>query len=328
MTHRLLLSVVACGLLVSSCGGEAVRQLPSAGAVALPATAPSPPAGGAVVAPSDRSSDDPQQLREAASESVEVAQPETPASPATPGLRDVAAFVDGHRIAGATTLEHVVMDLDGDEVSEVVFTAVADGRAVVQIAWWGSDGYQVLATGRGGVGRSLTSLQVFDLTLDGNPEVVVEVTAGSRSSLSLWSVRGRGVLLPLQAQGGCHDGSHVYGVVGARILQPAAGVPGVLAASCDDSPLPVRDWSEQRWSWRDGAFRLVPGSVAPVPDAQQQRGDGDRERDDDERDDDEQRDDDDDDDEKKDKKAKAAKKGNGGGQDDDHDDDAPDRAGE
>lgn len=181
-----------------------------------------------------------------------------------PTSADAAAFVASSPSDDLRGREHVVVDLDGDTWNEVVTTGVRDGVAVVCVAWWTSAGYELLAADEAGRGRDVTDLRASDINRDGTMELLVKVEGDGRASLSLWAVPGRGRLVPLAAQGGCHDGSHVYGVTGAWLEARSDGPPAIVA-TCDDSPLPVADWSEQRWLWEDGAYRHHPAPPNDPP---------------------------------------------------------------
>lgn len=173
-----------------------------------------------------------------------------------PTSADAAAFVTSGAVAGLEGLEHVVVDLDGDDRPEVVATGVRDRVGVVEVAWWTDGGYEVLASDEAGPGRDIIDLRAADLNADDHVELLVAVEGEGLQSLALWRVPGRGELEQLVAHGGCHDGRHVYGVTTAR-LQANGDGPPVIVADCDESPLPVADWSEQRWAWEDGAYRVV-----------------------------------------------------------------------
>lgn len=191
-----------------------------------------------------------------------------------PTSADAAAFVATAASDGLRSREHVVVDLDGDTWNEVVTTGVRDGIGVVRVAWWTAAGYEVLATDEAGPGRDVTDLRAADVNRDGTMELLVKVAGDGRGSLALWAVPGRARLVPLVAQGGCHDGSHVYGVTGAR-LEARGDAPPAIVATCDDSPLPVADWSEQRWLWQKGAYRHDPGPPSDVPGQGRGLDDGD-----------------------------------------------------
>lgn len=199
-----------------------------------------------------------------------------PTSSIGPSSAAAASFVRGPVLDDLAGVEHVVVDLDGDTWAEVVATGVRDGVGVLRVAWWTVDGYEVLAEDAAGPGRSVTDLRAADLTGDGRTELLVEVEGEGLHSLALWSVLRRGVIQPLAAEGGCHDGEHVYGVTSARLEDSGQG-PTTIVADCDDSPLPVADWSEQRWVWDGDAYRVdtAPGiDDTPVHDDTDDAADG------------------------------------------------------
>jgi hypothetical protein len=117
----------------------------------------------------------------------------------------------------------------------------------------------------------VTDLRAADVNADDLTELLVAVEGDGLGSLSVWAVLRRGVVERLAADGGCHDGRHVYGVTRARLEDHGDGPPAIVA-DCDESPLPVADWGEQRWAWEDGAYRLVlpdgPGRGDPPDHAQ------------------------------------------------------------
>ncbi|MFP5309174.1 MAG: FG-GAP repeat domain-containing protein [Actinomycetes bacterium] len=192
--------------------------------------------------------------------SISVSIPTTPAGPSVAGL---ARFLAGFEPAGARGLDHVAVDLDGDGVDEAVVTWVAEGRVhVALVGWRASDGYAARSEDRGGRAGRVLSVRVGDLTGDGVPELVVEHGGDGRGGLSLWTVQGTTGLRRAEAVGGCADG-HVYGVVGASLRQRAGEVE--IVATCDDSPLPVADWSSDVYRHAGGAWRVVP-SPSPSPD--------------------------------------------------------------
>ncbi len=77
----------------------------------------------------------------------------------------------------------------------------------------------------------------------------------------MWAVGGREEVVELTAVGGCHDGSHTYGTVGATLEDRDADGAQEIYATCDDSPLPVSDWSTDRYVWSGGAYRHAPEIV-------------------------------------------------------------------
>ena len=198
---------------------------------------------------------------------------EEPSSPVGPSSADAAAFLASDALAGLHGLEHVVVDLDGDTWKEVVATGVRDRSGVVRVAWWTSEGYEVLAADEAGPGHDVTDLRAADINRDDRIELLVVVEGEGLQSLALWRVLGRGRVERLEAVGGCHDGRNVYGVTTAR-LQSGGDGPPTIVADCDESPLPVADWSEQRWEWRNGAYRHVTRGSSEEDSGEDGDGDG------------------------------------------------------
>lgn len=241
---------------LGACGGDdevAVEDVPVV-------TAEGVPGGDAGLEPTDPATASPSP--DAAAPGPDPTPSPTPTSSIGPSSADAASFVRGPALDDLAGVEHVVVDLDGDTWPEVVATGVRDGVGVLRVAWWTVDGYAVLAEGEAGPGRSVTDLRAADLTGDGRTELLVAVEGEGLHSLALWSVLRRGVIRALAAEGGCHDGQHVYGVTSARLEDSGQGPPTIVA-DCDDSPLPVADWSEQRWVWDGDAYRV---DGAPEPD--------------------------------------------------------------
>jgi hypothetical protein len=256
----LAVQVLLVALGLSACAVDPVSALPTAVAVAVTeeptaaaVTAPPTPAptGGPTTSPSPTD--------------AETVMADVEPRAATPSPADIASFIAMHRINGAATIEHVAVDLDRDGEPEVLLTGLVGGVATLEVAWWGTAGFEVLATGRGGVGQTITTMRVSDVNRDSFQEILIEVESAGGASWSLWGVRGRGRLVPLSAIGGCHDGSHVYGVAGVRFVSTGSGRPSAIVASCDDSPLRVADWSEDRWEWTLGAYRVVRPAPTPMP---------------------------------------------------------------
>lgn len=216
---------------------------------------------------------------EPAPDAADVPDPPQEASPGPPeavgpSSADAAAFIAAETGAGLEHLEHVVVDLDGDDVSEVVVTGIRERRVIVRVAWWmsGGGGYEVVVTDEAGPGREVTALHAADVTQDGRIELLVTVEGEGRQSLAVWSVDGPGKVEPLEAVGGCAAGRHVFGLTTAR-LQGNGEDPPAIVADCDESPLPVADWSDHRWVWLDGAYRHVEPDV-DEPGPPEDPGDG------------------------------------------------------
>ncbi len=255
-------AVVALAVALAGCGGSATEEVAETPVVQAE---PVPFDGTGLAAPSE---DAPPAADEAApAEEPPSPAPEEPAPSPTasrtvgPSSADAAAFVRSDALADLSGIEHVVVDLDADTWPEVVATGVRDRAGVLRVAWWTADGYVVLAEDLAGLGRDVSDLRAADVNADGRTELLVAMEGDGLGSLALWRVPRRGVLERLAAEGGCHDGSHVYGVTRAR-LQSGGDGPAAIVADCDESPLPVADWGEQRWVWEAGAYRVV----TPPPD--------------------------------------------------------------
>jgi hypothetical protein len=234
--------------------------------VALTA-APLPSGATRVAAPSPTPS--PAPTAPAAGEAA-AAPASSPVAPEGPTASDRARFVADYEPDGASGLEHVAVDVDGDGQRELLFTYVVDGTARVDVAWWSGDAYAVAARGEGGAAAVIWHVRVADVNGDDVTEVVTFQRDDSSSSLSIWAVVGRD-LLGLRAVGGCDDGAFTYGVVGADLTDVDGDGTAEILATCDDSPLPVRAWSEETYRWDGSAYvaepQQPPATVAPTPTA-------------------------------------------------------------
>lgn len=255
--------VLAVALGVAGCGGETAEPVVDPPVV----QAEQVPFDGSGLAPPS-ASDPAEVLAEPADEATPAGDEPSPSPSATttigPSSADAAAFVRSDALADLVGIEHVVVDLDADTWPEVVATGIRDRVGVLRVAWWTAAGYEVLTEDVGGPGRDVTDLRAADVNADGRTELLVEVHGDGLGSLAVWRVPRRGELERLAAVGGCHDGSHVYGVTRAWLESGGEGPPAIVA-DCDESPLPVADWGEQRWEWQDGAYRVV---TSPSPPAQ------------------------------------------------------------
>lgn len=187
----------------------------------------------------------------------------TPSPTASPTERvptdtDRARFVRNHAPEGASDLEHVAADVDGDDVDELVFVYVRSGARVshVEVAWWNAEdeAYAIEWSDDGGPAERIDRLRVTDVNADGRTELVVDQSVGSSgASMTLWRAGDRR-FEPLAAVGGCHDGSNTYGVVGAE-LRNEDGDPALeIVASCDDSPLPPAAWNSDVYDWGGSSY--------------------------------------------------------------------------
>lgn len=206
--------------------------------------------------------------------------PTPAASPLATGPReptdtDAARFIAGFAPEGATDLEHVAVDLDRRPGLEIVFTYVrTDVRlSTVEVAWWNGTAYEVRYSDEGGPADQVDRLRVADINGDGAREVIVQQSTGSSGgSLSAWQYAGAERLRRLIAEGGCDDGKHTYGVVGATTEDVDRDGREEITATCDDSPLPVSLWGSDTYAWNGGAYALrvvepePERDVSPEPD--------------------------------------------------------------
>lgn len=205
---------------------------------------------------------------------------ETPTDPGSPSATDTpsptepterpatdtdrARFVASFAPDGASGLQHVSVDLDADDEEEVVFMYVLDAEvAHIDVAWWDGTAYEIVYGDDGGPATSVDRLRVSDVNADGFTEIVTyQSGSASAASVSLWQVTAPREVDRLIAVDGCHDGSHTYGVVGARLEDRDADGADEIYATCDDAPLPVSEWSTDRYQWREGAYRHSPELVS------------------------------------------------------------------
>lgn len=182
--------------------------------------------------------------------------------PTAPAASEAARFVSSYRPDDARALDHVALDLDADGIDEIVFTYVADGVSRVDIAWWSpADGYAIGSRGEGGVATAVDAVRIADINADGRTEIVTFQSDDKGSSLSVWALTERRDLEGLRARGGCDDGAYTYGVVGAELRDVDGDAVDEIVATCDDSPLPVRAWSEDTYRWDGEAYAVVPKVV-------------------------------------------------------------------
>ncbi|MBW3664650.1 MAG: hypothetical protein KY469_16240 [Actinobacteria bacterium] len=235
-------------VLAVACGGDDAAPEPTArpSLTAVPVDPPSPPATPSTPLPAPSPSPSP----------LEEVSP----TPHDPTDTDRARFIQGHHPDGAGDLEHVAIDVDGDAVEEIVFVYVQTAASVsrVEVAWWAGAEYRIEWTGDGGAADRVDNLSVRDVNADGRTEIAVSQSVGaSGQSLTLWrAADGARRFDPLTAQGGCHAGSHTYGVVGAQLEDTDGDGSAEVHATCDDSPLPVAAWTTDVYVWRDDAYRF------------------------------------------------------------------------
>lgn len=246
MHRSAAIGLVLVGLL-ASCGGssqvveiEARPSEPTTAPAASPTPTPTPSPTPSATTPSP---------------TEEASRP--------PTATDRARFVAGFDPVDASDVEHVATDLDGDGDDELVFTYVRAGRVShLEVAWWDGSAYAIEFTADGGPGSSVDGVRTSDINTDGRVEIVVFQSGdANQSSLSLWQVVGPGRVEGLAAVGGCHDGSITYGAAGAELDDRDADGADEIYATCDDSPLPVREWSTDRYQWEAGAYHHAPALV-------------------------------------------------------------------
>ncbi len=239
--------------LLAACGGDG-RTVVAVTARPIDGDLPSEPSP--APAPSETATDQP-------TPSEEPTPSEDPSRPPTD--TDRARFVSAYEPEGAEDIEHVSTDLDGDGENEVVVSYVrtAGGVSHVDVAWWDGTGYVVEFRADGGSARRVDRVRIADVNRDGRIEIVTFQSGdGSSASATLWQVQGRAAIAGLPAAGGCHDGSITYGAVGVSFEDRDADGVDELYATCDDSPLPLADWTTDRYVWDAGAYRHVPTTIS------------------------------------------------------------------
>lgn len=169
----------------------------------------------------------------------------TATGPREPTDTDRARVVAEYQPPGASDLEHVAVDLDGDDVDELVFTYVAGGRAHLDVVAWDGRRYEVTFTGRGGAAGQIGDLIIDDVNADGTTELATVQTDDGDRSLSLWAAASGSDIRPLRATGGCAGGSHTY--------------PGGEFVSGEDDARDIAvvcpDGTEQRYVWTGDTYR-------------------------------------------------------------------------
>ena len=163
--------------------------------------------------------------------------------PREPTDSDAAEFSETYRPQGAQAVQSATADVDGDGQKEVVFASIHSDASRVDIARWDGRQYQVVYSGQGGGAERIDDFRVADFTGDDTREVVISQSVGAQgSSLSIWGWNGQ-AFAPQRAGGGCWNGSHTFGVIGASIEE------GRIRASCDGSPLPTAAWPSDIYEW-------------------------------------------------------------------------------
>lgn len=161
---------------------------------------------------------------------------------------DAAAFTAAFEPPGAGAVESVTVDATGDGRNEVVVTSITQDVVRVDVATWSGSAYEVTFSDQGGQADEIERFAVRDVNGDDVREIVtVQAFGDDGQSLSLWGWDGE-AFARQEGRGGCWDGSHTYGIVGAEVDD------GQVRASCDDSPLPQAAWSTDVYTWEDGAW--------------------------------------------------------------------------
>ncbi|MEX2100436.1 MAG: hypothetical protein WEB19_03385 [Acidimicrobiia bacterium] len=185
---------------------------------------------------------------EATDATASPAETASPGEPREPTDSDAAAFASSYTPPGSQSVDFVAVDLTGDERKEIVFASLSGDRSRVDIAAWDGEEYEIVFIGEGGSADELDRFFVRDFTGDGYREVVTVQSSGAQGqSLAVWGYDGT-KFAPQRARGGCWDGSHVYGIVGATISE------GRIEASCDGSPLPTAAWPSDVYAWDGQAW--------------------------------------------------------------------------
>lgn len=166
---------------------------------------------------------------------------------------DRARFVASFQPDGATNLEHVAADVDGDGAEEVLFAYVRGGRvAHLEVAWWTGTAYEIGFATDGAPATDIDRLRARDINADNRIEVLVGQTGeDDHASISIWQVVAPGEVVPLPAAGGCHDGSHTYGVTGVSFDDRDADGVDEIYATCADG-------DTHRYRWEAGVYRHAP----------------------------------------------------------------------
>lgn len=180
----------------------------------------------------------------------------SPTGPGEPTDADAAAFASSYSPPGSQSVDFVAVDLTGDTRKEIVFASLAGGRSRIDIAAWDGEEYEIVFVGEGGSADTLDRFFVRDFTGDGFREVVTVQSSGAEGeSLAVWGYDGT-KFAAQRAVGGCWDGSHVYGIIGASIGE------GRIEATCDGSPLPPAAWSSDVYVW-DGEAWTYEATTTP-----------------------------------------------------------------
>ena len=177
--------------------------------------------------------------------------PTEPAPTPSAGLptdADATAFIAQYETVYGDDSRSLASDVDADGVNELVLARITDGVAMLDVARWSGEGYEVVYNDEGATADRLDSLIARDINGEPGMEIVVTQSLGETgTSLTVWGARGDRVR-PQRARGGCWDGSKTYGITGAVISDQR------ITATCDGSPLPRADWPSDVYVWADGGW--------------------------------------------------------------------------
>jgi hypothetical protein len=183
---------------------------------------------------------------EAAPTSEPAAEPTEAATP-QPTQQDAAAFADEH----GPVEQQATADIDEDGTPEVVVARVRNDTTHIVVGRWDGQRYQEVFRDDGGSADQVDGLDVQDYNGEPGLEVVTLESVGEDGeSLTVWGFNGTQIVRQ-EADGGCWDGFHHYGISGATIE------PGRIEATCDGSPLPEEGWTSDIYEWTDGAWTYV-----------------------------------------------------------------------
>lgn len=158
---------------------------------------------------------------------------------------DAARFSSTYQPPGGEDVESVTVDMNDDERPEVVVVSRANEVVRLDIAAWSGRAYEVVFTDQGGPADEIVEFIVRDVNDTGTREVVTRQRSGADGeSLSIWGWDGE-AFARQPARGGCWDGSHTYGIIGAELDD------GEIRATCDDAPLPSSAWRTHIYVWDD-----------------------------------------------------------------------------
>lgn len=178
-------------------------------------------------------------------------QPQSTPTEREPTDTDAAEFAAAFAPPEAEGVEAVTVDVTGDGWREIVFVSRAVDVTRLDIAQWDGRAYDIVFTDRGGEADEVVDFFVTDLNGDGTRDVMTRQAVGEDGeSVSLWGYDGEQFARQV-ADGGCWDGGHTYGAIGATVDD------GELEATCDDSPLPPTVWTTDVYEWDGDGYRWV-----------------------------------------------------------------------